>query len=149
MQTYVTKKESIKRKWYLVDAKGCVLGRLATFLANVLRGKNKAIFSPSVDCGDYIVVINAEKVVLTGKKLKQKFNWRYSGYPGGLKLTRYDELMQKNPEKAVRLAVKGMLPNNRLRDKIIKKLKIYRGAEYKEQAQAPQPLNPPKNIKIA
>lgn len=148
MQTYVTKKETIKRKWYLIDAQGCVLGRLATFLADILRGKKKPIFSPNVDCGDYVIVINADKVILTGKKLQEKVSWRHSGYPGGLKLTRYEELMAKNPEKVLKLAVKGMIPNNKLRDRIIKKLKVYKGTDYSQGAQKPEPLDPPKRAKI-
>ncbi len=148
MKTYVTKEENIKRKWYLIDAEGCILGRLSTFIANILRGKDKSIFSPNVDCGDYVIVINVDKIILTGKKLEQKFNWRYSGYPGGLKLTRYDKLMAENPEKLFRLAVKGMIPNNKLRDKIIKKLKIYKGNVHNQQAQNPEVLSPPKRVKI-
>ncbi len=148
MQTYVTKKETIKRKWYLIDADGCVLGRLSTFIADIVRGKKKAIFSPNVDCGDYVIVINAQKLILTGKKLQQKFSWHHSGYPGGLKRTRYDKLMAENPEKVLKRAVKGMLPNNKLRDKIIKKLKVYKGTDYSEQAQKPEALNPPKRVKI-
>lgn len=148
MKTYVTKEKDIKRQWHLIDAEGCVLGRLASFIADVIRGKNKSIFSPDVDCGDYVVVINAQKVILTGKKLKQKVAWHHSGYPGGLKLMLYDKLMAEKPEQALRHAVKGMLPHNKLRDKMIKKLKIYQGTAHEQQAQNPQPLTLPKRIKI-
>lgn len=148
MKTHVTKEKDIKRQWHLIDAEGCVLGRLASFIADVIRGKNKSIFSPDVDCGDYVVVINAQKVILTGKKLKQKVAWHHSGYPGGLKLMLYDKLMADKPEQALKHAVSGMLPHNKLRDKMIKKLKIYRGTAHEQQAQNPQPLTLPKRIKI-
>ena len=148
MKTHVTKEKDIKRQWHLIDAEGCVLGRLASFIADVIRGKNKSIFSPDVDCGDYVVVINAQKVILTGKKLKQKVAWHHSGYSGGLKLMLYDKLMAEKPEQALRHAVSGMLPHNKLRDKMIKKLKIYKDTAHEQQSQNPQPLNLPKRIKI-
>jgi large subunit ribosomal protein L13 len=148
LKTYVTKQEDINRQWYLINAEGCVLGRLASLISDVLRGKNKPIFSPEVDCGDYVVVVNAEKIVLTGKKLKQKVAWTHSGYPGGLKLTLYDKLMAEKPEEALKRAVKGMLPHNKLRDRMLKKLKIYKGPAHEQEAQNPQPFNLPKRIKI-
>jgi len=138
--TFVPKRDNVERKWYLIDASGLVLGRLATRVAELLRGKAKPVFSPHVDMGDYVVIINAEKVKLTGKKLEQKFHFTYSGYPGGAKFTRYDKLMAENPEKAIRLAVKGMLPPNRLSNRLITKLKIYRSNEHPHGAQKPQIL---------
>lgn len=138
VKTFVPKKENIEKKWYLIDASGLVLGRLATKTAELLRGKGKPIFSPQMDTGDYVIIINAEKVLLTGKKLQQKFHFTHSGYSGGARLTRYDKLMTQNPEKAIRLAVKGMLPSNRLSDRLITKLKIYRGREHPHGAQKPQ-----------
>lgn len=140
-KTFVAKKENLEKKWYLVDANDIVLGRLATRVANILRGKHKPIFTPHVDTGDNVIVINAENVKLTGKKLVQKMDFRYSGYPGGTTFTRYDVLMKTNPEKAVRLAVRGMLPKNKLRDVIIKKLHIYKGAEHLHIAQQPEKLD--------
>ncbi len=127
MKTTIVDKDDIKKKWYLIDADGKVLGRLASEVASLLRGKGKPEFSPHQDLGDGVVIINAEKVVLTGKKLTQKFDFRYSGYPGGEKLTPYSILMKKNPEKAVTMAVKGMLPPNKLRDKMIRRLKVVKG----------------------
>ena len=138
MKTFVPKMENIERKWYLIDASGLVLGRLATRVAELLRGKGKPIFSPRIDTGDYVIIINAEKVLLTGKKLEQKFHFTYSGYPGGAKFTRYDKLMAENPERAIRLAVKGMLPSNKLRNRLVTKLKIYRGSAHPHGAQKPQ-----------
>jgi len=138
VKTFVPKKENIEKKWYLIDASGLVLGRLATKIAELLRGKGKPIFSPQMDTGDYVIIINAEKVLLTGKKLQQKFHFTHSGYPGGARFTRYDKLMTQNPEKAIRLAVKGMLPSNKLSDRLITKLKIYRGREHPHGAQNPQ-----------
>ncbi|MDH5745096.1 MAG: 50S ribosomal protein L13, partial [Candidatus Aminicenantes bacterium] len=128
----------IEKKWYLIDASGLVLGRLATKVAELLRGKGKPIFSPHMDTGDYVIIINAGKVLLTGKKLQQKFHFTHSGYPGGAKFTRYDKLLAENPEKAIRLAVKGMLPPNKLADRLITKLKIYRTREHPHGAQKPQ-----------
>ncbi|MFB0526437.1 MAG: 50S ribosomal protein L13 [bacterium] len=138
MKTFVPKKENIEKRWYLIDASGLVLGRLATKIAQLLRGKGKPIFSPHMDTGDYVIIINAGKVLMTGKKLQQKFHFTHSGYPGGAKFTRYDKLMTENPEKAIRLAVKGMLPSNKLGDRLITKLKIYRGSEHPHGAQKPQ-----------
>jgi len=138
VKTFVPKRENIEKKWYLIDASGLVLGRLATKVAELLRGKGKPIFSPRMDTGDYVIIINAGKVLLTGKKLQQKFHFTHSGYPGGAKFTRYDKLLAENPEKAIRLAVKGMLPPNKLADKLITKLKIYRTKEHPHGAQKPQ-----------
>lgn len=138
MRTFVPKRENIEKKWYLIDASDLVLGRLATKVAELLRGKGKPIFSPHMDTGDYVIIINAGKVLLTGKKLQQKFHFTHSGYPGGAKFTRYDKLLAENPEKAIRLAVKGMLPPNKLADRLITKLKIYRTKEHSHGAQKPQ-----------
>ena len=138
MKTFVPKRENVERKWYLIDASGLVLGRLATKVAELLRGKGKPIFSPRIDTGDYVIIINAEKVLLTGKKLEQKFHFTYSGYPGGAKFTRYDKLMVESPERAIRLAVKGMLPSNKLSNRLVTKLKIYRGSAHPHGAQKPQ-----------
>ena len=129
MKTSMVKKETITRKWYLLDAKGLVLGRAATQVAGILRGKGKPTFAPHLDGGDGVVVINSDLVVLTGKKLTQKFDFRYSGYPGGQTLTPYSILMKTKPEKAFTMAVKGMLPPNKLRDKIVKRLKVFKGAD--------------------
>lgn len=134
-KTYLPKTEDIKREWHSIDAAGKVLGRLATEIAKILRGKDKAYFIPSVDCGDFVVVTNAEKVILTGKKLDQKVNYRHSGYPGGDSYTPYKKLMSENPEKAIRVAVKGMLPKNRLAARQIKRLKIYKGSNHPHDAQ--------------
>ena len=135
IKTYVPKTESITRKWHLVDADKQVLGRLAVKVADVLRGKNKKIYSNDVDCGDFVIVTNVAKLVLTGKKLEQKMDWTFSGYPGGLKLTPYSKLMADNPEKAFRIAVKGMLPDNKLAAKQMKRLRIFRDENHTHAAQ--------------
>lgn len=140
MKTFVPKKENIEKKWYLIDGSGLVLGRLASKVAELLRGKGKPIFSPHMDTGDYVIIINAEKILLTGEKLKQKSHFTHSTYPGGARFIRYDKLMAENPEKAIRLAVKGMLPANKLRDRLITKLKIYKGSEHPHIAQKPEIL---------
>jgi large subunit ribosomal protein L13 len=140
MKTYMAKAEEVTRKWYVVDAAGKPLGRLASVVASILRGKNKPIYTPHVDTGDHVIVINAEKVVLTGKKLDQKVYRRHSGWPGGLKETLYRHLMQKSPEKAIKLAVKRMLPHNSLGRAMFKKLRVYRGPEHEHQAQKPEVL---------
>jgi large subunit ribosomal protein L13 len=140
MPTFMAKKEAVQRSWYLVDADNKVLGRLASELAKMLRGKNKPDFTPHVDTGDYVVVINAKKVNLTGNKLKDKVYYRHSGYPGGIKSMTAEDLKAKRPEDLVRLAVKGMLPKNRLGRKLFKKLKVYAGAEHPHQAQQPKPI---------
>lgn len=136
----MAKKEDVQRSWYLVDAENKVLGRLASELAKILRGKKKPDFTPHVDTGDYVVVINAEKVNLTGNKLKDKVYYRHSGYPGGIKSMTAEDLQAKRPEDLIRIAVKGMLPKNRLGRKVFKKLKVYAGAEHPHQAQQPKPI---------
>jgi len=128
-------------KWYIIDANGKTLGRLATQVAMVLRGKNQPTYTPHVDIGNRVVVINAEKVVVTGKKPDQKKYYHHSGYPGGLKAKTFKEMIQHKPEQVVHHAVRGMLPQNRLGRKLGKKLKVYRGPEHPHQAQQPQPLN--------
>jgi large subunit ribosomal protein L13 len=140
MGTFMAKKEDVQRSWYLVDAENKVLGRLASELAKILRGKKKPDFTPHVDTGDYVVVINAEKVNLTGNKLKDKVYYRHSGYPGGIKSMTAEDLQAKRPEDLIRIAVKGMLPKNRLGRKVFKKLKVYAGAEHPHQAQQPKPI---------
>ena len=130
--------EDANRKWYLFDAKDRVLGRLATEVAKVLRGKNKAIFTPNMDTGDFVIVVNAEKVRVTGKRESLKKYVRHSGYPGGQKETSFQEMMAKKPEFVIHSAVKGMLPKNRLGRKLIKKLKIYKGENHPHQAQKPE-----------
>ena len=134
----MAKANEVERKWYVIDAEGKVLGRLASEIASVLRGKRKPIFTPHVDCGDFVIVINADKVVLTGNKLHQKIHAYHTGYPGGRKEVSYAEMMEKRPEKVIELAVKGMLPKNRLGRKMIKKLKVYTGSEHPHTAQAPE-----------
>jgi len=141
LKTFVPKAADIDRKWYVVDAEGVVLGRLASQVANILRGKNKPIYTPNVDTGDYVIIINAEKVVLTGKKLDQKIYYHHSGYAGGLKETKYRKLLAEKPELAVRHAVVGMLPKGPLGRKMAKKLKIYAGSEYEQAAQKPEALD--------
>jgi len=135
IKTYVPKTESIARKWHLIDADRQVLGRLAVKVADILRGKNKKIYSNDVDCGDFVVVTNVKGLVLTGKKLQQKMDWTYSGYPSGLKLTPYSKLMEKNPERAFRIAVMGMLPGNKLAAKQMKRLKIFKDDKHIHAAQ--------------
>ncbi len=137
MKTYVAKFEPEKRKWYLIDAKGKTLGRVATQVANILRGKNKPTFTPHVDCGDFVVVINAKYVNLTGKKLEQKKYYRHSGYIGGLKEMTAADMLDKYPERVIIYAVKGMLPKNRLSNRLITKLKVYPEANHPHKAQKP------------
>jgi len=141
MKTFSAKKDEVQRKWYLVDAEDKILGRLASEIAVRLRGKHKPIYTPHVDTGDYIVVINADKVRMTGRKLKQKVYYRHSGYPGGLKSITAEKLQQKRPEELVRLVVKGMLPKNSLGRDMIKKMKIYAGEKHPHQAQNPEILD--------
>jgi len=137
----ITKAESLaQRQWFVVDAQGQVLGRMATEIANVLRGKHKPCFSPHVDLGDFVIVVNAEAVKLTGNKENDKRYYRHSGYPGGLRVARASELRAKKPEEMIRLAVKGMLPRNRLSRAMLGKLKVYAGPEHPHQAQSPQPF---------
>ena len=140
MKTYMAKAEEVKRKWYVVDAAGKPLGRVASEVARILRGKHKPTYTPHVDTGDHVIVLNAEKAVLTGKKLDQKYYRHYSGYPGGLKEIKYRHFMSAKPEKAFELAVKGMLPKNSLGRAMFKKLKVYRGNEHNHQAQKPEKL---------
>jgi len=140
MKTHSVKKSEIRQVWYLVDAKGQILGRLATKIANLLIGKNKPYFVPHLDCGDYVVVINASQVKVSGRKAQQKKYYRYSGYPGGLKETTFSQQITKNSTKLVRNAVAGMLPKNKLRDKRLARLKIFSGEEhpYKDKIQDPK-----------
>lgn len=138
MKTFMAKKEEIDRKWYILNAEGKPLGRLATEAARILRGKHKPIFTPHVDTGDHVIIINAGKVVLTGKKLKQKIFYHHSLYPGGLKATPYEKLLKENPEKAVFMAIKRMLPQNSLGRKMLKKLRVYRDENHPHQAQKPE-----------
>ena len=140
MKTFMPKAADITRKWYVVDAEGLALGRVASQVANILRGKNKPIYTPNVDTGDYVIVLNASKVVLTGKKLDQKIYYKHSGYVGGLKETKYRKLMAEKPEEALRHAVVGMLPKGPLGRQMAKKLKIYAGAEHEHAAQQPEKL---------
>ena len=140
MKTYMAKGESVERKWYVVDADGMVLGRLASQVAAILRGKNKPIYTPHVDTGDHVIIINAEKVVLTGKKLENKKYYHHTGYPGGLKETSYRELLEKKPEFAVYEAIRRMMPKGPLGRKMLTKVRIYRGSEHKQQAQTPEVL---------
>ena len=140
MKSYMAKPESVERKWYVVDATGMALGRLASQVAMVLRGKNKPVFTPNVDTGDYVIVINCDKAILTGKKAEQKYYRYHTGYVGGLKEVRYDKLMQTKPDFVVKRAVKGMLPKNSIGRKMIKKLFGYSGAEHNHQAQQPVEL---------
>ncbi|HEY3183699.1 MAG TPA: 50S ribosomal protein L13 [Gaiellaceae bacterium] len=140
MKTYNAKPGEIARDWYLVDAEGQTLGRLATRLADVLRGKGKAQYTPHVDTGDFVVVVNAEKIAVTGNKLDDKMYYRHSGYPGGLKERTLREQLSRRPEEVLRKAVKGMLPRNRLARQQLTKLKIYAGPEHPHDAQEPKPL---------
>jgi large subunit ribosomal protein L13 len=141
MKTYSAKPGEITREWYLVDAEGKTLGRLATQIADTLRGKRKPQYTPHVDTGDFVVVVNAEKIVVTGNKLDQKRYYRHSGYPGGLRSRTLREQLERRPTEVVRMAVKGMLPRNRLARQQITKLKIYAGPEHPHAAQNPKPLN--------
>ena len=140
MSTSVAKKDTVRKDWYVVDLEDKVLGRAATEIARVLRGKHKAIYTPSVDTGDFVIVLNAEKVRLTGNKLSQKKYYRHSGYTGSLKAITADQLLEKAPEELIRKAVKGMLPKNKLGRQMYKKLKVYCGADHPHQAQQPKEL---------
>ena len=140
MQTYMANPDKIERKWYVVDAEGCTLGRLASGVASVLRGKNKPQFTPHVDTGDYVIIVNADKVKVTGKKMDQKIYYHHSDYVGGMKETTLKEMMAKKPEKVIELAVKGMLPKGPLGRQMIKKLHVYAGAEHGHEAQKPETL---------
>ena len=138
MNTFMANPDKIDRKWYVVDAEGCTLGRLASEVANVLRGKNKPIYTPHIDCGDYVIVVNADKIKATGKKLDQKIYYRHSEYVGGMKETTLRELLAKKPERVIELAVKGMLPKGPLGRSLYTKLHVYAGAEHTHAAQKPE-----------
>ncbi|MFT4799033.1 MAG: large subunit ribosomal protein L13 [Candidatus Azotimanducaceae bacterium] len=140
MKTYSAKKETAKHDWFVVDATDKTLGRMATEIANRLRGKHKAEFTPHVDTGDYVVVVNAEKIKVTGNKTTDKMYYHHTGYPGGIKSISFDKLMDKAPERAIQSAVKGMMPKNKLARAMLSKLKVYAGSEHPHQAQQPQLL---------
>jgi len=140
MKTLSAKKEDVERKWYLVDAEGQVLGRLATHLASILTGKTKPIYTPHVDTGDFVVVVNADRIRLTGKKLEKKVYYWHTGYPGGIKDISAKDLLAKKPERVLKHAGKGMLPKNPLGRQMFKKLKVYAGPDHPHQAQEPEPL---------
>ena len=138
MSTKLAKKETVSRKWYILDAAGKPLGRTAVTAATLLRGKHKPTFTPNVDTGDFVIIVNADKAVLTGNKLNQKYYRRHSGWIGGLKEVKYDRLMAQKPEFAMELAVKGMLPKNTLGREMLTRLRVYKGAEHKHEAQKPE-----------
>lgn len=140
MRTFVAKEDSVDRKWHLVDAQGKTLGRMASRIATILQGKHKAIYTPHLDTGDYVVVVNAKKVRVTGKKLEEKTYQRFSGYPGGLKIIPLKEMLEKHPDRVVRLAVRRMLPKTKLGERMLEKLKIYDGSEHPHSAQKPVEL---------
>ena len=140
MKTFMASPSTIDRKWYVVDAAGCTLGRLSSEVAKVLRGKNKAIFTPHIDTGDYVIVINADKIKVTGKKLDQKIYYHHSDYVGGMKETTLREMLNKKPERVIELAVKGMLPKGPLGRQMMTKLHVYAGAEHGHEAQKPEVL---------
>jgi large subunit ribosomal protein L13 len=140
MKTYVPKAGDVKHSWYVLDASGVPLGRLASEVAKILKGKHKPAYTPHLDLGDHVVVVNAEQVRLTGRKREQKNYYRHSGYPGGLKVTPIADMLERKPEEVVRLAVKGMIPRNRLGRAIMKKLKVYRGSAHPHAPQKPEPL---------
>ena len=140
MKSYMANPATIERKWYVVDAEGCTLGRLASEVAKVLRGKNKPIFTPHIDTGDYVIIVNAEKIKVTGKKLDQKIYYHHSDYVGGMKETTLKDMMAKKPEKVVELAVKGMLPKGPLGRQMYKKLHVYAGPDHEQAAQKPEVL---------
>jgi large subunit ribosomal protein L13 len=137
-KTFVPKKQDLEKKWWLINAEGRILGRLATEIAVLLRGKNNPKFAPHLDCGDFVIVINAEKVKVTGKKQEQKKYYSHSGYPGGLKEHTFDEMLMKRPEEIIKKAVWGMIPKNKLGRAVFKKLKVYQGPEHPHEAQNPQ-----------
>ena len=139
--SFIAKKETLERKWYVIDAAGVPLGKTAVKAATILRGKHRPEFTPHVDCGEFVIIINADKAVLTGNKLNQKVYQYHTGYVGGLKTVSYKDMMKLHPEKAVRLAVKGMLPHNTIGDVSINRLKVYRGSEHKQAAQKPVALS--------
>ena len=139
MSTFMAKPETVERGWYLLDAEGKTLGKIATEAATILRGKHRPEFTPHVDCGEFVIIINADKAILTGGKLDQKFYRTHSGYIGGLKAVQYKKIMAEKPEFAMTKAVRGMLPHNSIGDKAITRLKVYAGSEHKQQAQKPVP----------
>lgn len=139
MRTYSTKPDDIKRAWHVIDAQDLVLGRLSTVAAGLLRGKHKAIYAPHLDTGDHVIVINADKVVLSSNKAERKFDYRHSGYPGALRVTSYADLLVSKPEFVVEKSIKGMLPRNRLGRQMAKKLKVYAGPDHPHAAQDPSP----------
>ncbi len=141
MRTFTAKREEVERRWYVVDAKGQTLGRLAARIAPILKGKHKPIYTPHLDCGDFVIVINADKVRVTGRKLDQKFYYRHSGYPGGISSISLRDQLDRHPERVIQAAVKGMLPKNKLGRQMIKKLKVYAGEAHPHQAQQPRPLD--------
>ena len=140
MKTFLAKKETVQPKWYLIDAEGQVLGRLAVKIANILRGRHNAHYTPHVDTGDYIVVVNAEKVKVTGNKSTDKTYYHHTGFPGGIKSITFDKLIDKAPERVIQMAVKGMMPKNKLSYSMLGKLKVYAGSEHPHTAQQPQAL---------
>ena len=140
VKTYTVKKEEIQREWHVVDADGKTLGRLATQIATILRGKHKPIYTPWLDCGDFVIVVNAEKIHVTGNRMSEKVYYRYSGYPGGLKEITLRDQLAKHPQRVLQAAVRGMLPRNPLGRQMFKKLKVYAGAEHPHAAQKPKPL---------
>jgi large subunit ribosomal protein L13 len=140
MRTYQATSQDRERSWYVVDAEGKTLGRLATQIANVLRGKRKPTYTPHVDVGDFVIVVNAEKIAVTGDKREKKLYWRHSGYPGGIRSRTLGDLLEKRPEEVIRRAVKGMLPRNRLARQQLRKLKVYAGPDHPHQAQKPEQL---------
>ncbi|MCB0198844.1 MAG: 50S ribosomal protein L13 [Caldilineae bacterium] len=140
MRTYTPKAEDIQREWFVIDASGQTLGRLASQISSVLRGKHKPTYAPHVDCGDFVVVVNAHKIRVTGRKLDQKFYYRHSGYPSGLTAVSLRDQLDRHPDRVIRLAVRGMLPKNRLGRQMIKKLKIYAAPDHPHEAQQPKPL---------
>jgi large subunit ribosomal protein L13 len=140
VRTFTAKNEEIERDWYVVDAEGQTLGRLASRIAPIIRGKHKPIYTPHLDCGDFVIIINAEKVRVTGRKLDQKLYYRHSGYPGGLKSISLRDQLDKHPERVLQAAIRGMLPKTKLGRQMIKKLKVYAGDSHPHQAQQPKPL---------
>ena len=140
MRTFTQKQEEIERDWYVVDAEGETLGRLASRIAPILKGKHKPIYTPHLDCGDFVIIVNAEKVRVTGRKLDQKLYYRHSGYPGGLKSISLRDQLNRYPERVLQAAIRGMLPKNKLGRRMIKKLKVYAGDAHPHEAQQPRPL---------
>lgn len=140
MRTFTQKQKEIARNWYVVDAEGETLGRLASRIAPILKGKHKPVYTPHMDCGDYVIIVNAEKVRVTGRKMDQKLYYRHSGYPGGLRSISLRDQLAKHPERVLQAAIRGMLPKNKLGRRMLKKLKVYAGDSHPHQAQQPRPL---------